>query len=65
MRFIDYNGSGGLDQQDIATSIVVEEAAREEDQLTDSASKRLEANTGCATLAAFIALSVLALIAAL
>ena len=30
MRFLDYNGNGGLDPQDIATSVAVGEARREE-----------------------------------
>ena len=29
-RFIDWNGTGNIDSQDIATSVVLEEAARDD-----------------------------------
>lgn len=57
MRYIDWNGDGGLDPQDIATSVVVEETTRETEN--DDASKQLETSAGCATLAAFIAIPLL------
>lgn len=40
MRFLDYNGSGGLDSQDIATSIAVESSRddEEDDAATSDAS---------------------------
>ena len=57
MRFVDWNGSGGLDLQDIATSVAVEEAARKADE--SGIPKSHENNAGCATMAAFIALPVL------
>lgn len=63
MRFLDYNGSGGLDPQDIATSMAVEEAAGK-DEGADSP-KPLENNAGCATMAAFIALPLLLALIAL
>ena len=65
MRFLDYNGNGGLDPQDIATSIVVEEATREEDLYDRPKGKPLEANAGCATMAAFIILPLLVILIAL
>ena len=53
MRFIDYNGSGGLDPQDIATSVAVEEATREDaaDE-KETPAQHLSQNAGCATMAA-------------
>lgn len=60
MRFLDYNGNGGLDSQDIATSVVVEEAARVDEKDSDySKPRQLDSNAGCATMAAFIVLSLL------
>lgn len=64
MRFLDYNGSGGLDSQDIATS-VVEEAAREEKADAAHSPNPLESNAGCATTLAFMALPILAMLLAL
>lgn len=49
MRFLDYNGNGGLDLQDIATSVVVEEATRVDEQDFDSKPKQLDSNAGCVT----------------
>ena len=65
MRFIDYNGSGGLDPQDIATSVAVDEAAREGEKDKSHDTKPLENNAGCATMAAFIALPFLIILIAL
>lgn len=65
MRFIDYNGSGGLDHQDIATSIAVEEATREDEPAEKSTPRQLSSNVGCATTAAFMALPILAILFAL
>lgn len=63
MRFIDWNGDGGLDPQDIATSVVVEETTRKAEN--NDTSKQLETNAGCATMAAFIALPLLIILIAL
>ncbi len=65
MRFIDYNGSGGLDPQDIATSIAVEETARYDEPAEKSTPRQLSNNAGCATMAAFMALPILAILLAL
>lgn len=65
MRFIDYNGSGGLDPQDIATSIAVEEATREDEPAEKSTPRQLSSNVGCATMAAFMTLPILAILFAL
>ncbi|MBQ3301634.1 MAG: hypothetical protein IJH04_05780 [Eggerthellaceae bacterium] len=64
MRFLDYNGSGGLDSQDIATSIAVE-SARDDEEDDAAARKALESNAGCATMAAFMALTILIITQAL
>lgn len=64
MRFLDYNGSGGLDSQDIATSIAVE-SARDDEEDDAATHKALESNAGCATMAAFIALTILIIALAL
>ena len=59
MRFIDYNGSGGIDPQDIATSVAVETATSEEDpdrKAGPKDPKAAESGVGCATLVACIAL---------
>ena len=65
MRFLDHNGSGGLDPQDIATSIVVEKTTREDGPDDSPARKPLETNAGCATMASFIILPILARLIAL
>ena len=65
MRFIDYNGSGGLDPRDIATSIAVEEATREDELAEKSTPQQLSSNAGCATMAAFMALPILVILFAL
>ena len=65
MRFIDYNGSGGLDSQDIATSVAVEEATRDDELAEKSTPQQLSNNAGCATIAAFMALPILAILLAL
>ncbi|MBR0406253.1 MAG: hypothetical protein IJI68_13790 [Eggerthellaceae bacterium] len=57
MRFLDYNGSNGLDPQDIATSVAAEETARKSEEADSS--KHLGSNAGCATMAAIIALPIL------
>ena len=64
MRFLDYNGSGGLDSQDIATSIAVE-SARDDEEDDAAARKALESNAGCATMATFMALTILIITQAL
>ena len=63
MKFLDYNGNGGLDPQDIVTSVVIEETAPKAEE-ADSP-QRLENNAGCATMAAFIALPILIILLAL
>ncbi len=65
MRFIDYNGSGRLDPQDIATSVAMEEARREEDPSPKPEGAPLASNTGCATMAAFMAFPILIILLAL
>lgn len=50
MRFIDFNGSGGIDPQDIATSVAVEEAAEHRDDSDEAGG--LQANPGCAAMTA-------------
>jgi len=50
MRFLDYNGTGGLDAQDLATSVIVEEAAREEEPTGKPTAQPLSGNAGCATM---------------
>ena len=65
MRFIDYNGTGGLDSQDLITSVAVEEAALEDAPEERASPERLSSNAGCATMAALIALPILAIIVAL
>lgn len=52
MRFLDYNGNGGLDPQDIATSVVVERADErvDEQRETPDGSGNLQANPGCAAI---------------
>lgn len=86
MRFLDYNGNGGLDPQDIATSVAVGEARREEaatsvavegarhEEMGREGAKReeeaenaqsarpLSENAGCATMAAFMALPIIAIL---
>ena len=64
MGFLDYNGSGGLDSQDIATSIAVE-SARDDEEDDAATRKALESNAGCATMAAFMALTILIITLAL
>ena len=63
MRFLDYNGSGSLDPQDIATSVVVEESVRVDEQDPepgpDYKPTQLDSNAGCATMAALVAFTVL------
>ena len=65
MRFIDYNGSGGLDPQDIATSVAVEETTGEEKADGTRSPNPLESNAGCATMAAFIVIPILSILFAL
>ena len=65
MRFLDYNGSGGLDPRDIATSVAVEETTGEEKADNTRPPNPLESNAGCATMAAFMALPILAILIAL
>ena len=65
MRFLDYNGSGGLDPQDIVTSVAIEEATRKDNEPRMQPPKKLENNAGCATMAAFIALPLLIILFAL
>ena len=65
MRFLDYDGSGGLDPQDIAASIAVEESARSDEKSDAATRKSLESNAGCATMAAIIALPILIMLLAL
>ena len=65
MKFIDFDGSGGIDSRDIATSVSVENAARSEESERDAPLKRAESNAGCATMAAHMALPILILLMAL
>jgi len=65
MRFIDYDGGGRLDPHDIATSIAVEEAMREDGKDAKLELKPVAENAGCATVAAFMALPILAILLAL
>lgn len=77
MRFIDYNGSGGLDPKDIATSVAVETAKppKEVDCKTDpkppkeadrkADPKPLKASAGCATMVALMLVPALLLLIAL
>ena len=66
MRFIDYNGTGGLDHQDIATSISVESAAHGEGSERETPPKGAESNAGCATtMATLMVLPMLVLLIAL
>ncbi|MBR0404093.1 MAG: hypothetical protein IJI68_02655 [Eggerthellaceae bacterium] len=65
MRFLDYNGSGGLDPQDVTTGIVVEKATCEDGLDGSPAGKPPEANAGCATMTSFIVLPILAILIAL
>lgn len=54
MRFLDYNGNGGLDPQDIATSLSVEEAGEQKDERheTHIGNGSFETNPGCAAMTA-------------
>jgi hypothetical protein len=65
MRFLDYNGNGGLDPQDITTSEIVNEATHDEKADGGQMPKNLESNAGYATTAVFIALSALIMLLAL
>ena len=65
MRFIDFNGTGGLDSQDIATSVVVDKTAGNSEHEADTGQKPLVGNAGCSTIAALIAIPILILISAL
>lgn len=65
MRFIDYNGSGGIDPQDIATSVAVETATLDEESDQRPGLNAAESGAGCATAIACIALSLLFVIVAL
>lgn len=65
MRFVDYNGTGRLDPQDIATSVAVEEARREENSSPKPEGTPLASNAGCATMAAFMAFPILIILLAL
>ena len=59
MRFLDYDGSGNLDPQDIAASIALEESARSDEMSVAATRKSLKSNAGCAAMAAVIALPIL------
>ena len=59
MRFMDWNGNGMIDSQDVATSVVVEESRRS-DAPQENASQPLNANAGGATMVALIAISIIA-----
>jgi len=61
----DINGSGGLDPRDVTTGIAVKKAAREDGLDGSPTGKPLEANAGCATMAPFIVLPILAILIAL
>ena len=65
MRFIDYNGSGGLDAQDLTPSIAVENAADSERPEHEAQQKGPETNVGCATIAAIVAIPILIILLAL
>ena len=65
MRFIDYNDTGELDTQDIATSIVVEKAADNSVHEAGTDQNYPDNNVGCSTIAALVALPLLILISAL
>ena len=65
MRFIDYNGSGGLDSQDIATSVAVDKATQDDPPAEELSPQELSGNAGCATAAILMALPVLAILLAL
>ena len=64
MRFIDYNGTGGLDAQDLSTSVVVEKAVSDNEHEADTGQKLLASNAGCSTIAALIAIPILILVSA-
>lgn len=64
MRFLDYNGSGGLDQRDIATSAAVEKTTHKETGDDARAPGPPEANAGCATTATFMALAIMTILLA-
>lgn len=61
MRFLDWNGTGGIDAQDIATSVALDErdSGGEEEAKRE---KPIEANSGCATMLAVMAIVVLAIL---
>ena len=59
MRFIDWNGNGGIDSQDIATNVIVEESRRD-DEHRENASQPLSSNAGCATMVALAAIMIIA-----
>lgn len=65
MRFLDYNGTGGLDPQDITTSVATGNATEEESSRDDERSDGLQTNAGCATLAALMFAPALMLLLAL
>ena len=65
MRPIDYNGSGGLDLQDLATSVAVEEATRDDEPAKNNEPQQLTNNAGCATMVTLAALPILAILLAL
>lgn len=53
MRFIDWNGGGSLDAQDIGMSVSMEEPARREELSNESKEDDgLQAKPGCAAMAA-------------
>ena len=65
MRFIDYNSTGGLDAQDLATSVIVEEAAREKEPAEKPTAQPLSGNVGCATEISAVVIAALIILLAL
>lgn len=65
MRFIDYNGTGGIDPQDIATSVAIETATLDDEPDQKPGPNAAESGAGCATAIACIALPLLFVIVAL
>ena len=57
MRFVDWNGSGGIDPQDIATSTAIDKATAKEDKPDAPEPRDLGASAGCAAMAALGALA--------
>ena len=57
-RFLDWNGSGGVDVQDIATSIAVEETEMRETETAEDVHNQVDiasSNAGCLTSCVAIA----------